>query len=473
MLALSIRRWLLAFLIVLIPSVSSADPDIHILSVGNGHYAARPGEPAANLSGASISARLALLRLGRLIGAETSVLLRSEPDRLLSRSDIFGAINDLIVEAKATQNDDYLIVYYNGHGFGEGIAWNAFLQPGNVIIPSELNEFDPELLAADLVYVAELVGILEGSEMPYMLLIDACYEGENVSFASPVLTETVLGNLRDGAAILRFINQFRGPNPVIFSAEPGTVVETVTPPPSVNLNKVTIGPLARRLALALEKSGQSDLIVQTLVDRLVSPQLDNQTSPAVTHFEPEAIQRIAYRPSKVAVEERIGTATLVAATTLSTDAPVSQNVIASTGVRSARLHLNGQKGEWVLDGQTRELVLGHDAIEVVSLEAGEISVVFADNGEDWHLSFATPSGASFEAGMATTARRYPFQEAHEGGIEITGDGRGCNEIEGSFEVTEASFDSNGLVRLEISFEQQCDGQSTLLSGNLQIDVENR
>lgn len=165
------RCWLCALLIALLPSVSLANPDVHILSIGNGHYAPRPGEPAANVRGASISARLALLRLGRLIGAETAILLRSKPDQLVSRNDIFVAIDDLVQRAKATPNDDRLIVYYNGHGFGEGIAWNAFLQPGDVILPSELSEFDPELLAADLVYVAEIVDILEGTGMPYILLI--------------------------------------------------------------------------------------------------------------------------------------------------------------------------------------------------------------------------------------------------------------------------------------------------------------
>lgn len=471
--ALYSRRWLFVFLLALFPTVSLANPDVHILSIGNGHYAPRPGEPAANVTGASISARLALFRLGRLIGAETAMLLHSKPDQLVSRADIFMAINDLIDRAKATENDDHLVVYYNGHGFGEGIAWNAFLQPGNVIIPAQLNEFDPELLAADLVYVAEIVHILEGSGMPYMLLIDACYEGENVSFASPVLTETAIGNLRDVAAILRFFNQFHGPNPVIFSAEPGTVVETVSPPPSAGLDKVTIGPLARRLALALEENGQNDLIVQTLVDRLVNSQLDNQTSPAVSHFKVGAFQRIAYRPTEVTVEPRVGTASLAAATPLSKVAPMAQNLTAFRDVRFARLQLNGPKGEWVLDGQTRELVLGQDALEVVALEAGEISLVFSGGGEDWDVSFAAPGSAPFVSGMTTMARRLPFQEEHEGGIEISGDGRGCNEIEGRFEVNEASFDADGLVRLDISFEQRCDGQSTLLTGSLQINFDDR
>jgi hypothetical protein len=399
------------------------------------------------------------------------MLLHSKPGHLVSRNDVFEAIDDLVQRAKATSNDDRLIVYYNGHGFGEGIGWNAFLQPGAVIMPSELNSFDPEILAAELVYVAEIVDTLERSEMPYMLLIDACYEGESASFASPMLTETAIGNLRDVADVLRFFNQFRGPNPVVFSAEPGTVVETVAPPPSLSLGKVTIGPLARRLALALEEIGQNDLNVQSLVDRLSDRELDRQTSQAVSHFEVGDFRQIVYRPSEVEVNTRIGTSSLAAATPLTNVAPALETQTASMGVLYATLQMNGPKGEWILDDQAREFVLGQNDLEIATFEAGEISFVFSDGGEDWDVNIAAPSGDSFERGMTFKARRFFFQEANEGGLEISGDGRACNEIEGSIEVSEASFDAEGLVALELSFEQRCDGQSTLLRGKLQIALD--
>lgn len=466
--ARSIRHWLYPFLIALTPSVSWANPDVHILSIGNGHYAPRPGNSAANISGASISARLALVRLGRQVGAETAMLLHSKPGQLVSRNDIFAAIDDLANLAKETPNDDLVIVYYNGHGFGEGIGWNAFLQPGDVIIPSELNEFDPEVLAGSLVYVAEIVDILEGTESPYILLIDACYEGESASVASPVLTETAVGNLRHTAAVLRFYNQFHSPNPVVFSAEPGTVVETVAPPPSVGLGRVTVGPLARRLALALEEFGPSDLSVKKLVDRLSDNDLDDQTSPAVSHFEAGDFQRIAYRPTEVEVTTRIGSSSLAAATSVTWATPEPETPTASRTAAFAVLQLNGPDGEWVLDGQTREFVLGQDSLKVITLEDDKISLSFSGDGEDWDVSFATPLGESFESGKTTTAKRYSFQEAHEGGLEVSGDGRGCNEIDGRFDVDEASFDSNGLVVLALSFEQRCDNQPTLLSGNLRV-----
>jgi hypothetical protein len=321
------------------------------------------------------------------------------------------------------------------------------------------------------VYVAEIVDTLEGSEIPFMLLIDACYEGESTSFTSPVLTETAIGTLRDVADVLRFFNQFRGANPVVFSAEPGTVVETVAPPPSVGLDQVTIGPLARRLALALEEIGKNDLIVQSLVDRLSDRELDRQTSQAVSHFEVGDFRRIAYRPSEVEVNTRIGTSSLAVATPLANVAPALETQSDSRGVLSAALQLNGQKGEWILDDQTREFVLGQDDLEIVTFEAGEISLVFSGDGEDWDANFAAPSGTYFERGMTITARRFFFQEANEGGIEISGDGRACNEIEGNIEVNEASFDADGLIALELSFEQRCDGQSTLLRGNLQIALD--
>jgi len=328
-------------------------------------------------------------------------------------------------------------------------------------------------VATEWVDVAGIVGILERSEIACMLIIDACYEGEIASCASQVLTGTAIGNLRDVADVLRFFNQFRGPNPVVFSAEPGTIVETVAPPPSVGLDQVTIGPLARRLALALEETGQNDLVLQRLVDRLSDRDLDKQTLPAVSHFEVGDFRRIVHRPSEVEVNTRIGTSSPAIATPLASAAPALEVQSASRDVLSAMLQLNGPNGEWILDGQMREFVLGQDDLEILTFEAGEVSLVFSGGGEDWDVNFAAPVGAFFERGMSITARRFFLQEENEGGLEISGDGRACNEIEGNIEVNDATFDSDGLVALELSFEQRCDGQSTLLKGNLQIALDAR
>jgi hypothetical protein len=63
------------------------------------------------------------------------------------------------------------------------------------------------------------------------------------------------------------------------------------------------------------------------------------------------------------------------------------------------------------------------------------------------------------------AQRAPFREAGRPGIEISGDGRGCNTISGSFEVRELVVAADGSVqRAWIMYEQHCEGGTAALFG---------
>src|SRR5690242_3872758 len=49
----------------------------------------------------------------------------------------------------------------------------------------------------------------------------------------------------------------------------------------------------------------------------------------------------------------------------------------------------------------------------------------------FNLDFAAPHGQRLEAGTYLSAARYPFQAANQPGLEVWGDGRGCNTDTGS------------------------------------------
>jgi hypothetical protein len=48
------------------------------------------------------------------------------------------------------------------------------------------------------------------------------------------------------------------------------------------------------------------------------------------------------------------------------------------------------------------------------------------------------------------------------GLEVTGDGRGCDRISGTFWIREISWESSTLSHLAATFEQHCDSGSALL-----------
>jgi hypothetical protein len=81
------------------------------------------------------------------------------------------------------------------------------------------------------------------------------------------------------------------------------------------------------------------------------------------------------------------------------------------------------------------------------------------NGDTWwFLDFAAPAGTALEPGIYEGATRYPFQVPPDPGLSLSGNGRGCNTLTGSFEVLEATFGPHGFVeRFHATFEQHCEG----------------
>ncbi|MFL6283292.1 MAG: hypothetical protein ACJ74Q_09150 [Pyrinomonadaceae bacterium] len=60
------------------------------------------------------------------------------------------------------------------------------------------------------------------------------------------------------------------------------------------------------------------------------------------------------------------------------------------------------------------------------------------NGHWWYLNFSTVRlGTNLVPGVYTNAERAPFASNGHPGIDIFGDGRGCNTITGSFRIHEA------------------------------------
>ena len=86
--------------------------------------------------------------------------------------------------------------------------------------------------------------------------------------------------------------------------------------------------------------------------------------------------------------------------------------------------------------------------------------------DGWSLSFQAPSGRTLRAGRFTGATRYPFNGSGAG-LDVTGPGRGCNEVTGEFTVHSSSFDRRGRVRsMDVSFEHHCEGGPAALRGRL-------
>jgi hypothetical protein len=138
----------------------------------------------------------------------------------------------------------------------------------------------------------------------------------------------------------------------------------------------------------------------------------------------------------------------------------------------SELELVSEPGDFIGGGRTR-LFTRADGDFAAFLNFGNEITIFFDNfarntapSEFWNLTFAGAAGAPPTPGRYPGAVRAPFRGA-AAGIEIDGDGRGCNTLHGSFEVLDYVIGPDDRVdRFEATFEQFCEVNPAPLRGRI-------
>lgn len=126
--------------------------------------------------------------------------------------------------------------------------------------------------------------------------------------------------------------------------------------------------------------------------------------------------------------------------------------------------LDSEPGDYI--GQGQQLEYAAPASSIVILNDSPAAVRVAVNGplgEWWYASFAAADSAPLSVGTFENAQR--SADATHPGLDVYGQGRGCNATTGRFVITELERDAGGLVTtLAVSFEQHCEGGPTALFG---------
>jgi hypothetical protein len=157
---------------------------------------------------------------------------------------------------------------------------------------------------------------------------------------------------------------------------------------------------------------------------------------------------------------------LALVTAISLAAPPSPAGAAGATVTSVTMY--SEAGDYIGQGQHRLFHPGNGTVSA-SGDADYLSVHVSGGWLDdsYMLTFAPPPGQLIHAGLYEGAQRAAFREAGRPGIDVGGDGRGCNEIEGRFDVKDVAFSGDGSVeRLWLTFEQHCEGGLPALFGEV-------
>src|SRR5215468_2866386 len=155
-------------------------------------------------------------------------------------------------------------------------------------------------------------------------------------------------------------------------------------------------------------------------------------------------------------------------------------VVGSSAVAVAAVHaaVSGPKfvvtmfsdhGDYIGQGNPQEFDQTNATMTGALSPSGlSLSLSGGTSGTDWSVVIDPAPGATFKVGYYSGVQRAPFRTAGHPGIDIGGDGRGCNTVSGSFEVRRLTVTNGAISQLDLLYEQHCEGGTTALFGEIQI-----
>ncbi len=121
------------------------------------------------------------------------------------------------------------------------------------------------------------------------------------------------------------------------------------------------------------------------------------------------------------------------------------------------LHIDSEPGDHIGGGQVRTVTSAQATFTVTrSGRTILVRVRTPDFSDWWNVEIAAPASDSFLAvGTYAPAFRSPFNE-HFAGLDVWGNGSGCNTLTGRFQILELTFAPDETVQsLAVDVEQHC------------------
>ena len=148
--------------------------------------------------------------------------------------------------------------------------------------------------------------------------------------------------------------------------------------------------------------------------------------------------------------------------------PVTSNNTATASVTATArnsVHLASDSGDYIGAGQIYDYTQTNAQFGVTA-SGGHLALQLTGD-QSWSGDFQLPQAFSqLTPGQYQNLTRYPFNDPAVGGLSWTGEGRGCNTVQGSLTITSATYSSGALVAIDLAFEQHCEGMTPALRGQI-------
>lgn len=138
--------------------------------------------------------------------------------------------------------------------------------------------------------------------------------------------------------------------------------------------------------------------------------------------------------------------------------PVFALLLLSFGTRAQTVFsYSSTPGDYIGQGKTQAFTPDNATF---ALSGNGESIDISVNGNDgswWSINLGAPAGTKLEPGYYVNAERTPFRTGRSAGVDVSGNGRGCNEIYAELGVRQVAFDGAGnIASFEASFIQRCE-----------------
>ncbi len=141
--------------------------------------------------------------------------------------------------------------------------------------------------------------------------------------------------------------------------------------------------------------------------------------------------------------------------------------VGATPATGDYVYLESDSGDFIGAGATRTYTRADTQFAFSSSGANFSMSLTGD--QRWTGSFVAMAGlAQLRPGYYGDLQRAPFNNPAKGGLEWSGEGRGCNQLSGWFVVDSVSYNGNALAAIELRFLQRCDGAAAALRGKIRI-----
>jgi hypothetical protein len=140
---------------------------------------------------------------------------------------------------------------------------------------------------------------------------------------------------------------------------------------------------------------------------------------------------------------------------------------------STLLSLVSEPGDFVGAGQQFVFTPADGSFSAVRNFNNGVSLSFTTPtfSHFWYLDFGAADNQVLTVGPYSGAVRFPFQPPGIPGLSVSGDGRGCNMLTGSFQVLDVAYGpGNDILSFRATFEQHCEGAPPALRGEIRYNA---